>query len=120
VYEPVNAARLLAICLVLAPTAVRAAEPEAPAIGPHTASEVKTRPIVLELHEVPRGELRDAIALRLPLRPLVDADAPRPESYDYVAIEQRDDGRISLTLITLDGHAYDRVLEVEPEARTRS
>ncbi|HWB75869.1 MAG TPA: hypothetical protein VG755_12965 [Nannocystaceae bacterium] len=110
------------LALVLAPARVHALEPTTtpePA-GPHTAAEVKTRPIVLALHEVPRAELRDAIALRLPLRPLVDADAPRPESYDYVAIEQRDDGRIALTLITIEGHAYDRVLEVEQDARVRA
>lgn len=110
------------LALVLAPVRVHAFEPATtpPPPGPHTASEAKIRPIVLALDEVPRGELRDAIALRLPLRPLVDADAPRPESYDYVAIEQRDDGRITLTLITIEGHAYDRVLEVEPDARVRA
>lgn len=114
-----SAARwLVVLALMLAPVRVHAFEPTTP--GPHTAAEVKTRPIVVELHDVPIGELRDAIALRLPLRPLVDADAPRPESYDYVAIAQRDDGRIALTLITIEGHAYDRVLEVEQDARVRA
>lgn len=87
--------------------------------GPQTVAELRTRPIVLELRDVPRGELRDAIALRLPQRPLVDAEAPRPEEYDYVAIELRDDDRIALTLITPDGHAYDRVLDVPEAERVR-
>jgi hypothetical protein len=87
---------------------------------PATAEQLRTRPIVLELRELPTDELRDAIGLRLPLRPLVAADDPRPQRYDYVAIEQIDPEHIALTLITAEGHAYDRTLEVDPAARARA
>jgi hypothetical protein len=83
-------------------------------------SDRRTRPIVLQLQGLSRQPLRDAIALRLPLRPLVDAEAPRPARYDWAAITLRDDGSVALSFITGEGEAYDRSIAVEQADRARA
>lgn len=64
--------------------------------------------------------LMDALALRLPGRTLIDEDASRPEGgLVYARLEVDVEGLLHITLITDDGRAFDRELEVEPDQRTR-
>ncbi|MBX7079972.1 MAG: hypothetical protein K1X88_12330 [Nannocystaceae bacterium] len=117
--SPILETALLA--LALTSTAPAAASPPSSAAAPVSdADDRRTRPIVMQLQGLSQAELRDAIALRLPLRPLVDADAPRPTRYDWAAITLRDDGSVSLSFITGEGEAYDRRIEVEQSDRARA
>lgn len=86
------------------------------AVEPATATtgdDMRTRPLVLELHGIALTPLRSSLALRLPLRPLLPAQAERPPVADYVVVDRRDDA-VLLTLITAEGAAFDRRVALAP------
>lgn len=109
-----------AVWLVLAPAPAEAAPPvDAPSVAAPTTDvpppEQGPRPLVVAVTgTLSTAELRGALSLRLPDRPLLPAEAPRPTTTDFVEITAADDGTLAFTLITAEGLAYDRTLAAEP------
>lgn len=116
----IGSAIIGAVWLALAPAPAEAAPPvEAPSVAAPTTDvpppEQGPRPLVVAVRgSLSTAELRSALSLRLPDRPLLPAEAPRPTTTDFVEITAADDGTLAFTLITAEGLAYDRTLAAEP------
>lgn len=88
------------------------ADPPATAVDP-PSNDMRTRPLVLDVHGIELTPLRTSLALRLPLRPLLAMQAERPPVADYVVVERHDDA-VVFTLITAEGAAFDRRITLAP------
>ncbi len=79
-----------------------------------------TRPIVIQHLGLDVEGFTAALRLRLPTHPLIAVKGPRPKLFDFVIIDRVSPERTDISLITHEGAAYDRRIEVEEAQMVRT
>jgi hypothetical protein len=78
------------------------------------------KPLVVDVVGLDDASVREALALRLGDRPLLDANDPRPDVPIAYAIVRHEARQLRLTLILADGNAYDRDVDDVPGQSARA